>query len=293
MIEGSFSKRLKSPNGEMFLNISLNLEKGSFTGLFGKSGAGKTTVLRILAGLTKPDKGTLSCENADWFNTARKVNLPPQKRKVGLVFQDFALFPHLSVKDNIRFGHPKRVNPNLISELVEVMELGDLISQKPRHLSGGQQQRVALARSLASIPKLLLLDEPFSALDTQMRESLQQYVMQFHQRYGTTTLIVSHKEDEVVKMCSEVLVLENGQIEEEGKPTEVFEPQVSQNSWRGKVVAVEQEAGHTWIEVLVGQKTLKVKPDEARQEFEVDDEVILSDGEHGFVLEKKKSISEN
>lgn len=289
MMKGSFSKRLKSPAGDMALDVSLNLEKGSFTGLFGKSGAGKTTLLRILAGLTKPDNGTISFGNVDWFTAADKVDLPPQKRKVGFVFQDFALFPHLSVKDNILFGHPKGTNPKLISELVEVMELGDLTHQKPRHLSGGQQQRVAIARSLASMPNLLLLDEPFSALDTQMKESLQDYIREFHEQYGTTSLMVSHEEGSIAKMCSEVLVLDAGKVVKKGKPTDVFEARVSQDSWKGKVVAIERDGENIWVEILIGQETIKVKHHGAQEELAVDDDVLLSGGEHGFVLTKNKN----
>src|SRR5882724_2547345 len=162
-------KMLQTADGKLPLDLSFELNKGSILTIYGNSGAGKTTVLRILAGLTEIGSGHIEVDGEAWRNTDRKINLPARKRSVGLVFQDFALFPHLTIKENLEFALQKREDRRLVEELIELMELQQLQRSRPANLSGGQQQRVALARAIVRKPRLLLLDEPLSSLDDEMR----------------------------------------------------------------------------------------------------------------------------
>lgn len=222
MIRLQVQKQLNAAIGKMQLDLDLDLATGQLYALYGKSGAGKTSILRMLAGLLSPDQGLIKVQDKTWFSTSDKVNLKPQKRKVGLVFQDYALFPNMSVEQNLRFALGKHQDTQIIDELIAIMELEGLRSYRPNKLSGGQQQRVALARALVQKPQLLLLDEPLSALDTEMRQKLQHYIRQAHDRYQITTILVSHNLPEVQKMADHILVIEAGKIIRQGSPSEVF-----------------------------------------------------------------------
>jgi len=236
MVEASFTKKLNSAQGFMNLEVNFKIEKGSFTSLYGKSGAGKTSILRILAGLLRADTGSLKVANEVWFDKSKAVFLRPQNRKIGLLFQDYILFPNMTVKENISFALSKNQNINIIAELIETMELGNLENKKPHLLSGGQQQRVALARALVQKPQLLLLDEPLSALGQEMRVKLQDYILEVHQRYNLTTILVSHNRREVLKMADNIIHLDNGEIINQGTAATVF----PQNKLKliGKIIAV-------------------------------------------------------
>ena len=187
------------------------------------SGAGKTTLLRILAGLTKPDKGRIVFNDTVWFDSEKKINLPPQQRNVGYMFQDYALFPNMTVEKNISFGL-KEKNKEEVDKLLVLFDLEILKNQHPEKLSGGQKQRVALARALAAKPNVLLLDEPLSALDFEMRLALQHEIRKAHELLNTVTIMVSHDLQEVFHLASSVIVLKNGTVINEGKPTDVFSP---------------------------------------------------------------------
>jgi molybdate transport system ATP-binding protein len=205
--------------------------------IFGESGTGKTTLLRILAGLTNPDKGIIRFGKMVWFDSTKKINLPPQQRNISLMFQDYALFPNMTIEKNIQFAQPKS-NPIEVNELLNLFGLHELRKRKPSGLSGGQKQRVALARAIARKPRLLLLDEPLSALDAEMRNTLQNEIAKVHQITGITTLMVSHDLNEVFKLASQVIYLENGLIRQTGTPDEVF----SDNRISGKVQITGQVA---------------------------------------------------
>ena len=155
MIFLDLHKKLQGSDGELLLHIAVEIPSGSFVTLFGPSGAGKTSTLRMLAGLMEPDSGKIVVGSETWYDSAKKINLSTQKRNIGYVFQDYALFPHLTVRENLEFALKNRKESNIIDELIELTELGDLQQRKPGTLSGGQQQRVALARSLVQKPKLL------------------------------------------------------------------------------------------------------------------------------------------
>ena len=180
MIKIDIHKKLKAYDSEMNLRIKCKIKKGELVTLYGESGAGKTSTLRILAGLLKPDKGEITINEVSWIDTKNKIFLAPQKRNIGYVFQDYALFPNMSVLQNLEFASGKGQNKKVITELIEMMELGDLQNRKPQTLSGGQQQRVALARALVCKPNILLLDEPLAALDYKIRLKLQDYITRIH-----------------------------------------------------------------------------------------------------------------
>lgn len=200
----------------MQLLVDLNIKQGEFVALSGKSGSGKTTLLRILAGLEEAE-GNITVDQKIWLDQKRK--LPPQKREIGFVFQDYALFPNMSVLENLLFVQKDR---ELAEHLLEVTELTELKDRLPNQLSGGQKQRVALCRSLMSRPKILLLDEPLSALDPAMRTKLQNEILTLHKEFNITTIMVSHDPSEIYRLASRVIVLDHGSIVADGTPKNIL-----------------------------------------------------------------------
>lgn len=253
MIQLSINKTLNFASGKMQLSFQLNIEQHTFLTLYGKSGAGKTSLLRILAGLLRPDNGLIIVNGTTWLDTTNGINLPPQKRSIGFVFQDYALFPNMTVRENLEFALIKGQDPKIINELIEIVELGDLQNRKPDSISGGQQQRAALARSLVQRPEILLLDEPLAALDLEMRLKLQPYILQLHQEYKLTTILVSHDIPEVVKMSDQVVHLEQGKIIRQGAPIEIFA-----EDEEGKLISVERKEDHYILTLLVHNKPISV-----------------------------------
>ena len=230
-------KQMLTANGLMTLVVQTTIPSGELVALFGQSGAGKTTLLRILAGLVTPDKGLIKFGQSVWFDSEKRIHVPPQNRNISLMFQDYALFPNMTVEQNIQFAQPEK-NNSIVNELLTLFGLSEFRKRKPNSLSGGQKQRVALARALARKPQLLLLDEPLSALDAEMRIVLQDEIARAHQLLGVTALMVSHDLNEVFRLASQVLCLENGTIVRSGKPEDVF----SDNSISGKVQITGQIA---------------------------------------------------
>ncbi|GAB4038940.1 ATP-binding cassette domain-containing protein [Spirosoma jeollabukense] len=194
------------------LQLQLALTPGSLTAVVGPSGSGKTTLLRVLAGLETPPTGRIDIIGAIWFDTSQQINLPPQQRSIGYVFQDTALFPNLSVRENIQYAAPAGQR-QLVDELIDSTGLTSFVDKKPTALSGGQRQRVALARALVRRPKLLLLDEPFAALDPAAAQTLRQVLLDLHRTWGTTTLLVSHHDVDVQALADRVIRLVQGQIQ--------------------------------------------------------------------------------
>lgn len=230
VIHIDIEKMMITANGKMNLAIKTTIQSGELVALFGSSGAGKTTLLRILAGLVNPDKGIVKFGTTVWFDSDSRINIAPQNRNISLMFQDYALFPNMTVEQNIQFAQSEK-NTTAASELLSIFGLTEFRKRKPNGLSGGQKQRVALARALARKPQLLLLDEPLSALDAEMRSILQNEIFQAHQLSGTTTILVSHDLNEVFRLATHVLCIEKGSIHRSGAPEEVF----SDNSISGKV----------------------------------------------------------
>ncbi|MEH7237374.1 sulfate/molybdate ABC transporter ATP-binding protein [Bacillus sp. JJ1562] len=206
-------------------NIDLEIQNGNFVALLGPSGSGKTTLLRIIAGLEGLESGTILFNGNDY--TLKSV----KERKIGFVFQNYALFKHLTVFNNIAFGlkvKPRKVRPSnfeikeKVNNLLKLVQLEQFAERYPSQLSGGQRQRVALARALAVDPEVLLLDEPFGALDAKVREEMRQWLRQIHQKLNITTIFVTHDQEEALEMSDKVVVMNNGHIEQIGTPEEVY-----------------------------------------------------------------------
>jgi molybdate transport system ATP-binding protein len=217
MLKIDIEREMLTSEGKTMLKVDTVVSEKELLCLFGHSGSGKTTLMRMLAGLNKPDKGYIEFNGQVWFDSGKKINLPPQQRNVGYMFQDYALFPNMTVRRNIEFAQKMR-NAEEVEELLMLFGLENLQKQHPAKLSGGQKQRVALARALAAKPRLLLLDEPLSALDYQMRLSLQDEILKAHNLLSSVTLLVSHDKDEVRKLATSVLVLNKGKVKGIGSP---------------------------------------------------------------------------
>jgi molybdate transport system ATP-binding protein len=222
------TKMLHTARGHQWFDASFEAKHCEILAISGPSGAGKTTLLRILAGLTAVDDGHIEIDNETWLDSNRRINLPTRHRSIGFVFQDFALFPHMTVRQQLEFALPKNSHSNIVSELLELMDLEALQHQPPALLSGGQQQRVAIARAIARKPRLLLLDEPLSALDDEMRRKLQDYILKARQRYQLTIFLVSHHLPEIFRLADSVISLDQGRIVARGLPADVF-PQKENN----------------------------------------------------------------
>lgn len=239
MIHIDVKKKLHSAQGWTDLHIKTEIPIGSFLAVSGDSGAGKTTLLRMIAGLTAPDEGTIRVKDKTWFDSARKINLQPQSRKIGFVFQDYGLFPHLNVEQHLSFVSD---DPSHNRTLLDVMGLLELRTRFPRTLSGGQKQRLALARAIAAKPDILLMDEPLSALDETIRQKLQDSIIEAHRLFGLTSVIISHDIPEIFRLTDRVIILDNGRVERSGTPSEVFlSKKISTKfSFSGKVLQIKQ-----------------------------------------------------
>ncbi len=203
-------------------DVSLEVPEGSLTALLGPSGSGKSTLLRIIAGLETPDSGTVAIAGDDVSHVV------PQKRGIGFVFQHYAAFTHMTVRDNVAFGLSIRKRPKgeirqRVDELLELVGLTKWADQRPSQLSGGQRQRMALARALAVAPKVLLLDEPFGALDAIVRAELRAWLRRLHDEQGTTTVLVTHDQEEAMEVADRIAVMSQGRIEQVGPPREIYD----------------------------------------------------------------------
>jgi sulfate transport system ATP-binding protein len=207
-------------------DVSLEIPDGSLTALLGPSGSGKSTLLRVIAGLETPDSGSVSLAGRD------VSSLPAHRRGVGFVFQHYAAFKHMTVAKNIAFGldirkRPKDEIKSRVAELIELVHLEGLGDRYPSQLSGGQRQRMALARALAVEPEVLLLDEPFGALDARVRKDLREWLRRLHDEVHVTTVIVTHDQEEAMEVADSVVVMHRGRIEQEGAPRELYEQPVN------------------------------------------------------------------
>lgn len=259
MIVVNITKYLDTAEGKINAHFELNIHNGEFLTLFGPSGAGKTTLMRMIAGLEKPDSGIIEIDGEVWFDSSRRISLPPQKRNVGFVFQDYALFPTMSVRENLLFAAESAEERANVAELIELVELSQLAERLPATLSGGQKQRVALARALVRRPKILLLDEPLSALDSSMRQKLQDELSLLHSRLGVTTLLVSHDIAETVKLSDRLAQVETGHIKRICPPMEFFSPQTLSGKLQliGEVLKIEEDFPAVIVTLLVGSSIVR------------------------------------
>lgn len=205
MIRINIEKKLKAYNGQQILRIDRTFASGSITKIYGPSGSGKTTLLKLIAGLTNPDKGVIDVDGLTWYDSSRKINLSPQKRTTGFVFQNYALFPNMTVIEHLEYATK---DAEWVKRLLHLGKLDTLSTHKPDYLSGGQQQRLAILRALSIKPRVLLMDEPFSALDSKMKIELIGELKPFLAQFGVTTLIVSHNQQELELFEGEVMDFE-------------------------------------------------------------------------------------
>ncbi len=221
LLKVNIQKKLK----EFDLEVDFELKKGCL-GILGPSGCGKSMTLKSVAGIVDPDKGVVSLttdEETIYFDSKKKINLKPQQRNVGYLFQNYALFPNMTVEENIACGLSKNQDERRVSEMIKRFHLEGLEKRYPRQLSGGQQQRVALARILAYGPDVLLLDEPFSAMDTYLKEQLRIELSNSLKDFDGFSILVTHNRDEAFQFCDELLILDEGKIIAKGATYEIFE----------------------------------------------------------------------
>ena len=263
MIELEIQKTLIGSSGPMKLDVSLKISENSFVALTGESGSGKTTLLRIFAGLEKAE-GTISVIGKNWLEGHK--SLPAQQREIGFVFQDYALFDNMTVQGNLLFVRKDKVLAEHLLKLTGLSGMGD---RYPGTLSGGQKQRVALCRALMNRPKILLMDEPLSALDPAMRTKLQQDILKLHREFGTTTMMVSHDPSEIYRLADRVIMLDQGRVIQEGTPKEVLlKTQGSQKfSLTGELLdIVKADVIHIAI-IAIGQQIVEIVLDEEESRF--------------------------
>ena len=278
MISLSLYKTLKTSEGNLPLDVNLKINYGEFIAIEGDSGAGKTSLLRLIAGLLEPERGYIKVGEEEWIDTAKKIYLPPQKRSIGFVFQDYSLFPNMTVMKNIEFALNGNKGKVQIKEIIEMMGLENLKDRYPDSLSGGQKQRVALARAIVRHPKILLLDEPFSALDSTMKLKLQDFILEIHKRFNLTTILVSHDVSEIFKMSNRVIRLKQGKIIFEGDALNVFYNNYISGKFRfnGEVLFVEKEDVVFIVSVLIGNNIIKViASEEEAASLQPGDKVII------------------
>lgn len=284
MIEISIEKELLGSLGKMDLCIDLRIDRQSFVALSGQSGSGKTTLLRIIAGLEKA-KGRICVDGEVWLD--QNVYRAPQKRGIGFVFQDYALFPNMSVLENLLFVKKDKA---LAEQLLEMTELSELAHRKPATLSGGQKQRVSLCRAMMNRPKLLLMDEPLSALDPSMRTKLQHEILSLHKAFETTTIMVSHDPSEMYKLSSRVVVLSQGKIVQDGDAKSVLlRTQGSQKfSFEGELLDIVKVDVIYVAIVAIGQQIVEVVLDESEaQNLRAGDIVNIGTKAFAPILHKK------
>ncbi len=249
----------KKLSAGMVLSVDVEIASGEFVALFGRSGSGKTTLLRILAGLEKA-RGGIEVEDEVWQDEA--TFLAAHKRHIGYLFQEYALFPNMTVWEHLLYA---KKDPSFAKELLEMSELFDLRDRYPHTLSGGQKQRVALCRAMMRRPKILLLDEPFSALDRDMKQILREQLMHFHQRFDITTILVSHDPSEIYHLASRVLVLEEGKIIQDAPPKEVLlsAKGSAKFSFEGELLELSQRDVLSIAVVAIGQQLVEVVVEES------------------------------
>ena len=266
-------------------NVSLAIPTGSLTALLGPSGSGKSTLLRVIAGLEQPDAGDVVISGQD------TTGMPPQDRGVGFVFQHYAAFKHMTVRDNVGFGlsirkEKKPVIRKRVDELLHLVQLDGLAERYPSQLSGGQRQRMALARALAVEPEVLLLDEPFGALDARVRKELRTWLRRLHDDVHVTTVLVTHDQEEAMDVADRIVLMNQGKIEQTGKPRDLYEHPA--NEFVMGFVGPVNRLGEDWVRPH--DLDLLTEPNGSTSEamverivhlgFEVRVELVLHDGVH-------------
>ncbi len=278
MIHIAIEKRIGPHKNPFHLKLRMKIEKHQFVALYGPSGSGKTSALRTLAGLTPPDAGLIEVNGTKWYDSKAKINMAPKHRHIGFVFQDYALFPNMTVAQNLHFASYDKDRQH-IEEILDLLEIEAFKHHKSDSLSGGQQQRVALGRALAQKPQVLLLDEPFSALDHTIRIKIHNYLQKIHEKFQITTLLVSHNIAEIQKLAELVFVIDNGEITQQGAPSKVFfNDNVSGKfKFTGEVIAIERQDIVFIISVLIEKNIVKVVAEQEEADgLQIGDKVMVA-----------------
>ena len=264
--------------------VSFGIEKGKLIGLLGPRGIGKTTILRMIAGLEQPDSGEIIIDG-------KVVNdIPPSARGIGFVFQNYALFRYMTVYDNIAFGLKVKKADNKkikerVSELISLVGLKGLEKRYPSQLSGGQRQRVAFARALAPNPQLLLLDEPFAAIDAKIRQELRSWLKEMIEKLGITSIFVTHDQEEAIEVADEIIITNHGKIEQKGTPLEVYQnPQTAFTaSFFGQTSMVEDYHRLRYFENIEGAEKAVIRPEFVRVTKKNEVQIYKSSAMEGVV----------
>jgi molybdate transport system ATP-binding protein len=279
-----FSIRKRLGHGPLQLRLSLDAEipAGGFAGVYGPSGAGKTSLFRMISGLLAPDDGRIDAGGDVWFDSGSRTDAPARSRSIGFVFQDAALFPAMTVAENVAFALPREDRSDksgAVGRLLAATRAEMLADRKPATLSGGEKQRVALARALARRPKVLLLDEPFSALDRKSRLELQETLLAVHREFGTTTLLASHDIAEIFRFSDLVLRIEEGTVAGIGPPAAILGGPTLSAKFRftGRVVAIDKSDIVYVVSALVGNEITRVIAMEADvRDLSIGNEILIS-----------------
>lgn len=279
MIKVRAKKNLMTSHGPIRLDVDFKIAEKEFITLYGPSGVGKTTVLRMIAGLTDPEEGLIEIDGDVWFDSEKGINKPVQEREISFVFQDYNLFPNMTVAENLQYALKDKKNQYLIHEFLEMVHLTELADRKPDALSGGQKQRVALVRALLRKPKIFLLDEPLSALDLEMRLRLQDEIFALYNRFQIPTIFVTHDLSEIFKLAHQIFIMEKGRIVRSGKPGEIFGEEALSGKFKfvGNILALERENFLYIVTVQIGSNLTKVvaTEDEAGN-WQVGDRVMVA-----------------
>ena len=279
MITVKLKKKLMAVSGPIDLDVDFQIPDHGIMTLFGPSGAGKTSILRMIAGLTDPDEGRVDINGEVWFDGDKGINKPIQHRQIGFVSQEQNLFPHMTVRENLRYALKEKKDEHLIDELLEMVGMSALVAQKPLTLSGGQKQRVALIRAILRKPKIFLLDEPLSNLDLPSRSKLQDDILELHKRFKIPMVFVTHDLSEIFKMSQQVFILEEGKIVRSGKPGDILGDDTQSGKFKfvGHILELTKEDFLYIVTIQIGQNLTKVvaTEDEARS-MAVGDRVIVS-----------------
>ena len=253
-------KELPAEGKSFEINIDLNFKESQIVAFYGESGAGKTSILRMISGLMKPDRGKIEYAGNIWFNSVKKINSNIQSREVAMVFQGTSLFPNMTVSKNLEYAAQGKFSLSFINDIAKDFRINEFLYRNAKNLSGGQKQRVELARSILRKPKLLLLDEPFNALDHNLKNSLRSRMLQLIHEMGITTILVSHDVGDVISMADYVYEIKEGSIINKGTPLDLFtdEPSFSNFHITGEVIDIKFDNILSIVAILIGKQIVKI-----------------------------------